>query len=158
MIRLASVQDAHLVHKVMITAYEEYRYADVPSGALNETVSSIAEALNQGVEQALLYYLDDVPVGTVRFTVENNSLYFFRLSVVPEARNRGIAKSMLSWLENYAKEHGLTEIWCKVRMTIPINVRLYESIGYVLTEQKMVTNSGLPINVGTMKKILIQLH
>jgi len=47
----------------------------------------------------------------VRFKTDGNSLYLFRLSVSPEARRRGIAKSMLWWLENYAKEHGITEIW-----------------------------------------------
>lgn len=114
MIRLATEKDAHLIHKIMLSVFEEYRNSDVPSGALNETVTSIEEALRDETEQALLYYKDGIPVGTVRFNMDGNSLYFFRLSVCPEARRRGIAKAMLSWLENYAKEQGITEIWCKV--------------------------------------------
>ncbi|CAN7765697.1 GNAT family N-acetyltransferase [Paenibacillus sp. LjRoot153] len=52
-----------------------------------------------------------------------NSLYFYRLSVSPEARGKGIAKSILNWLEEYAKKHGKSEIVCRVRMSIPKNIQ-----------------------------------
>ena len=55
MIRLATEKDAHLIHKIMLSAFEEYRNSDVPSGALNETVTSIEEALRDETDQALLY-------------------------------------------------------------------------------------------------------
>ncbi|NLU51921.1 MAG: GNAT family N-acetyltransferase [Clostridiaceae bacterium] len=153
MIRLATAEDAHLVHKVMLSAFEEYRHMDVPSGALSETASSIEDSLRNGSEKALLYYLDEVPVGTVRFKTDNKSLYFFRLSVCPEVRRKGIAKSMLAWLETYAKEHGLKEIWCRVRMSIPENIRLYESVGYIISNEEVVTNiNGIPVKTVVMKK------
>lgn len=63
MIRPASAEDAHLVYKIMLSAFEEYRNSDTPSGALAETVSSIEEALRNGSEMALLYYLNGVPAG-----------------------------------------------------------------------------------------------
>jgi hypothetical protein len=44
-IRLANAEDAHLIHQIMVLAFEEYRNMDVPSSALNETVSSIEESL-----------------------------------------------------------------------------------------------------------------
>lgn len=153
MIRPASAEDAHLVYKIMLSAFEEYRNSDTPSGALAETVSSIEEALRNGSEMALLYYLNGVPAGTVRFRTDNNSLYFFRLSVIPEARNRGIAKAMLAWLENYAKEHGLNEIWCKVRKSVPRNIRLYESAGFIVfREETKTSSSGATIQIISMKK------
>lgn len=64
MIRLSTDKDAHLIHKIMLSAFEEYRNSDVPSGALNETVTSIEEALRDRTEQALLYYKDGIPAGT----------------------------------------------------------------------------------------------
>jgi ribosomal protein S18 acetylase RimI-like enzyme len=153
MIRLANVEDAHLIHQIMVLAFEEYRYIDVPSSALNETVSSIEESLKNGSEKALLCFRDGVPLGSVRFKTDKNSLYFFRLSVCPEARGRGIAKSMLSWLENYAKEHGKTEIWCRVRMSIPQNIQLYQSVGYIVCKEEVVTNpNGFPVKTVVMKK------
>ncbi len=155
MIRLATVEDAHTIHQIMLSAFEEYRYHEVPSSALNETVSSIEEALKNGSENALLYFLDEVPVGSVRFKTDKNSLYFSRLSVIPEARNRGIAKSMLAWLEEYARNHGITEIWCRVRMSVPRNIRLYESIGFSICKEEVVINAdGLPVKTVVMKKNL----
>lgn len=132
MIRLANVEDALLIHEIMLSVFEEYRNIDVPSGTLNETISSIEEALGNGSEKALLCFLINVPLGTVRFKFGEKSLYFFRLSVCLEARRRGIAKSILSWLENYAKEHEITEIWCRVRISIPQNIQLYQSVGYTV--------------------------
>lgn len=72
MIRLATEIDAHLIHKIMLSAFEEYRNSDVPSGALNETVTSIEEALRDETEQALLYYKDGIPAGTW-YTSENSN-------------------------------------------------------------------------------------
>jgi len=118
MIRLATVEEANLIHKIMLPAFEENRFTDVPSDALNETVSSIEKSLNNGSEKDMLYFMDGVPVGSVRFKINNTSLCFFRLSDIPEARKRGIAKSMILWLENYAGEHEITEIWCRVRSQI----------------------------------------
>lgn len=152
MMRLAAVEDAETIHQVMLTAFEEYRYADIPSSALNET-ASIEEALRSGKEKALLCFRDGIPVGTVRFTTDENSLYFFRLSVVPEARGQGIAKAMLAWLEGYAGEHGLTEIWCRVRLSVPRNIELYKSVGYVIVKEEVVINAnGHPVKTVVMKK------
>jgi GNAT superfamily N-acetyltransferase len=152
-IRLANAEDAHLIHQIMVLAFEEYRELDVPSSALNETVSSIEESLKNGSEKALLCFRDGIPVGSVRFKTDKNSLYFFRLSVCPEARGKGIAKSILAWLENYAKEYGKTEIWCRVRMSLPQNIQLYKSVGYIICKEEVVTNpNGFPVKTVVMKK------
>lgn len=155
MIRLANVEDAHQVHRIMIAAFEEYRDLDVPSSALNETVNSIEEKLKNGAESALLYIQDGDPLGTVRFKMEENSLYFFRLSVCPKARGQGIAKAMLSWLENHAKEYGKTEMCCRVRMSLPQNIQLYNSVGYIVDKEEVVTNpNGFLVKTVVMKKKL----
>lgn len=57
-IRVARPEDASLVHRVMLSAFEEYRHIDVPSSALDETVDSIEAALRSGSEHALLFYRD----------------------------------------------------------------------------------------------------
>jgi ribosomal protein S18 acetylase RimI-like enzyme len=153
MIRLANTEDAYLIHQIMVLAFEEYRDMDVPSSALNETVSSIEESLKNGFEKALLCFRDGVPVGSVRFKTVKNSLYFFRLSVSPEARGKGIAKSILTWLENYAKEYKKTEIWCRVRMSLPQNIQLYNSVGYIVCKEEVVTNpNGFSVKTVVMKK------
>ena len=47
-IRIAEVEDAKLVHEIMLSAFEEYRHLEVPSSALDEKVSLIEESLRNG--------------------------------------------------------------------------------------------------------------
>ncbi|AGI39203.1 hypothetical protein Clst_1136 [Thermoclostridium stercorarium subsp. stercorarium DSM 8532] len=61
MIRQADAEDAAIIHKIMLSAFEEYRHTDAPSGALKETVSSIEASLKKWLRKSLLYYLDGVP-------------------------------------------------------------------------------------------------
>jgi ribosomal protein S18 acetylase RimI-like enzyme len=139
----------------MLLAFEEYRNIDVPSSALNETIVSIEESIKCGAEKALLYFSDEIPLGSVRFRTEENSLYFSRLSVSPEARGRGIAKSILSWLEEYAKKYGKLEIMCRVRMSIPQNIQLYKSVGFIVTKEEVVNNPNVfPVKTVVMKKAI----
>ncbi|GAA3331119.1 hypothetical protein GCM10020331_086390 [Ectobacillus funiculus] len=45
---------------------------------------------------------------------------------------------MLSWLETYARQHGKREALCQVRMSVPQNIKLYESVGYVICGEEVV--------------------
>ncbi|RFU60618.1 GNAT family N-acetyltransferase [Bacillus sp. V59.32b] len=153
MIKLADEEDIHTVHQLMLEAFEEYRNLDVPSSALNETVSSIVQSIKSGSEQAIVCMVDDVPVGSARFKLDDHSLYFSRVSVSPQARGKGVAKSMLVWLETFAKENNKTEMVCKVRMSLPRNMSLYQSLGYGLTKEEIHANpDGFPVKTATMKK------
>lgn len=153
MIRLAKVEDAYLVHAVMMAAFEEYRYIDIPSSALSETVHSIQESLSHNKEHACLYMENETPIGSVRFKLNEDSLYFSRLSVCPQERGKGIAKSMLSWLEAYARQHGKREVRCQVRMSIPQNIKLYESVGYEICGKEIVVKpNGREVKTVFMKK------
>ncbi|CAH0346616.1 GNAT family N-acetyltransferase [Bacillus sp. CECT 9360] len=153
MIKPADEEDIYTVHQLMLEAFEEYRNLDVPSSALNETVSSIVDSMKSRSEQAILCLVDDVPVGSTRFRLDNHSLYFSRVSVPPKERGKGIAKSMLVWLETYAKENNKTEMVCKVRMSLPRNISLYQSLGYVVTKEEITANpDGFSVKTATMKK------
>lgn len=155
MIRLAGAEDAYLVHKIMLLAFEEYRNIDVPSSALNETIDSIEKSIKNGYEKALLYFSDNTPLASVRFTTEDNSLYFSRLSVSPEARGKGIAKSILCWLEEYAKTNAIIDITCRVRMSVPQNIQLYKSVGFIVEKEEVVTNpNGFLVMTVVMKKAI----
>lgn len=152
MIRLAKAEDASLVHVVMMAAFEEYRYIDIPSSALSETVHSIQESLSHNKEQACLYIENETPIGSARFKLNEDFLYFSRLSVCPEARGKGVAKSMLSWLETYARQHGKGEVRCQVRMSAPQNIKLYESIGYKICGEEIVVQ----LNGSEVKTVFMQ--
>lgn len=155
MIRVAEAADASMVHEIMLSAFEEYRHLEVPSSALDEKVSSIDQSLRTGLEKALLFYHDGIPVASCRFKVYGDSLYFSRLSVRPEFRGNGIAKSILRWLENYSLDSKIAEMSCRVRMALPRNIDLYQTIGFVVTKEEVVTNpNGFLVKTVVMKKQL----
>ncbi|MHA6260542.1 GNAT family N-acetyltransferase [Sporosarcina sp. CAU 1771] len=148
------VSDATLIHDLMIKAFLEYKDEVPPSSALEETVQSISASLKGG-EQGFIGYEDNKPVGMVRFLLKENGLYFYRLSVIPEKQGQGIAKKILKSLEDYAINNGIHTLLCKVRLTVPKNIKLYSSIGFNIYEEEVVHKpNGINIKVVSMEKKL----
>jgi biotin synthase len=153
-IRPASPEEAALVHEVMTEAFAEYRGAEAPSGALQETVEFVSGLLHSGQQQAALCFAGDVAVGSVRFHT-GDGLYFGRLAVRPGFRRRGVAKTMLAWLEEYARHQGTGLIWCNVRANVSRNVQLYRSLGYEAFDERVITKpDGVRVPVVSMRKTL----
>ena len=153
-IKLADVSDAPIIHELMIKAFMEYKDEVPPSSALEETVESITTALKDN-EKGLIAYVDETPVGMVRFQLKENGLYFFRLSVIPERQGQGIAKKVLKFLEDYAKGKEISKLLCKVRMTVTKNIKLYSSIGYSIYDEEVVHKpNAINIKVVSMMKKL----
>ena len=154
-VRLAAVEQIPEVHRIMVEAFAEYRSADVPSSALNETVESITSAILSGKEHAILCHVDNVPMGSGRFHTDDDTLYFSRLAVVPHARGTGIAKAMLAWLEAFALCHGKSTMWCRVRMSVPRNIQFYKAVGFDVDKVEEVINpNGFPVKTVVMTKTL----
>lgn len=156
-IQLGTEEHLSDIHRMMQEAFEEYRYLEVPSSAVTEPLEQLLKAYRSGLELAVLCFLDGVVAGSVRFKWKDQSLYFSRLSVTPRARGKGLAKAMLTWLENYALANGIEKIECLVRATLPENISLYRSIGYRVTKSEDVINpNGFSVKVATMEKNLVQ--
>ncbi len=147
-------KNAESVLSIMLQAFAEYRVQGVPSSALDETVELITEKMQNG-ELAVIGHVDGEEAAMVRFTFESDYLYFSRLSVIPEYQGKGLAKKLLTSLEQYAVQHRVPEIRCKVRMNVPRNMMLYESIGYSISKEETVTKpTGEKLQVATMSKVL----
>ncbi|WP_223587642.1 GNAT family N-acetyltransferase [Neobacillus bataviensis] len=152
-IRIGNEDEIVIAHQLMKEAFDEYRDLDVPSSAVNEPIDILRNSFLNGTESFILCFLDEVPVGSLRFMLQDDSIYFSRVSVPPFARRKGIAKSMLKWLENYANKQGKIKAVCKVRASLSDNVRLYESIGYVITKEGIVKNpNGFEVKTVIMEK------
>lgn len=152
---IANEEDIPNVHKLMLEAFEEYRYLDVPSSALNEPLETLQTAFKSGLEQAILCSVDGIPLGSLRFTIKEDSLYFSRVSVAPKARGKGIAKEMLLWLEKYAYDNSKMKIECRVRASLPNNISIYETMGYIVAKEEVVTNpNGFSVKTVLMEKLL----
>lgn len=140
--------------QLMLEAFEEYRLMDVPSSALNGTIESLQQAFINSKEKAVLSFINEAVVGSMRFTVQDGSLYFFRVSVTPSARGMGVAKAMLCWLESYAQTNGILKMKF-VCASLSKNAKLYESIGHLITEEEMMTNpNGFLVKTVVMEKFL----
>ncbi|MFJ6412158.1 GNAT family N-acetyltransferase [Terribacillus saccharophilus] len=155
MITLAKPADASEIHRVMIAAFEEYRNTAVPSSALDETIDSIRSFLEEGKERALLFWINNIALGTVRFKEKDGALYFFRLSVRPEWRGRGVARHLLSALENYAATQSLGTLYCQVRLSEERNIDLYKKNGFCINDSKTIIKSnGIRVETVMMTKKL----
>ncbi|WP_328019205.1 GNAT family N-acetyltransferase [Niallia alba] len=154
-ISLVTEEEAPIVHKLMLEAFEDYRYIEVPSSALTEPVDKLINALKSRTEQAIIYWLDDIPLGSARLQLKDDSLYFSRLSVIPSARGKGIAKAMLAWMEEYALLNRKQKVECKVRANIPKNIELYEKLGFVITKEETAANpNGMAVKAVYMEKLV----
>ncbi|MGX6445895.1 N-acetyltransferase family protein [Neobacillus sp. K501] len=152
-IKVAEEADLPIVYKLMLEAFEEYRFLDVPTSAINESLEALQSAVKSNSEKALLCLINGDPLGSCRFTMKEDSLYFSRVSVVPEARGKGIATAMLLWLEKYACDNLRGKMECRVRAELPKNISLYESLGYFVGKEEVVTNpNGFLVKTVVMEK------
>ncbi|PLS08621.1 GNAT family N-acetyltransferase [Neobacillus cucumis] len=154
-VKLADKIEVATSHRLMLEAFEEYRNMEVPSSAINESLESMLEKYSNGTEKILLCLENDLPLGSLRFLVEGKEIYFMRVSVTPAARGKGLAKSMLTWLEQYAVQSGIAKLKCRVRMSLSKNILLYESLGYKITNEETVINpNGYEVKTVVMEKHL----
>ncbi|WP_346726927.1 GNAT family N-acetyltransferase [Bacillus suaedae] len=101
----------------------------------------------------MIAYEENNPVGMVRFQLNKEGLYFYRMSVIPEHQGKGIAKKLLYSLENYAIESRVSTLLCKVRMTVSKNMKLYSSLGYrVYDEEEVYKPNGIVLRIVSMQK------
>lgn len=152
-IREAGKNDAPILISLMHAAF---RNTQPPSSALLETEELVAGKLESGEEQAAVATVEGRAVGMVRFHWEEEALYFFRLSVSPDAQGQGIGRTLLAWLEQQALERGKRALTCRVRMEIERNVRLYQKAGFQIVKQEIVERSGTQgIPTAYMRKQLV---
>ncbi len=76
--------------------------------------------------------------GFVVASRDAREVHVHRLAVVPEHRGRGLARSLMAWVERTARERGARRISLSVAADNEAVVRLYESLGYVRVGGEML--------------------
>jgi predicted N-acetyltransferase YhbS len=138
-LREASAEDARIILSLMRAAFEEYEgVLDPPSGAHCETIESVRRKLTEGA--AVLSSVANEPVGFAFYEPVDELLYFGRLSVLPEWRNRGIGSALVDYVERRARTSGAAGVRLGVRLQLPHLVARYERMGYRIT--KPMTHDG----------------
>ena len=138
-IREAAEHDAPTLLRLMQMAFQEYDgVLDPPSGAHTETIETVKRKLAAG--GAALALRDERPVGFAFYEPYGDSLYFGRLSVLPEFRNQGIGGALLNYVEQRASETGAAGVTLGVRLQLPHLIARYEKLGYRIA--KYMTHAG----------------
>jgi len=128
-VRLATLDEAPLVRRIMQAAFAEYQgVLPVDSGAHTETDDDVLAVMRKG--GALLALDGDEVVGSARFTLEDEAVYVGRVSVLPSHRRRGVASAMMKFCEQLARDSARRNVRIGVRDSLPSNVGLYQSLGY----------------------------
>ncbi len=79
----------------------------------------------------LVARLDGVPVGCAALVPVQSSVgELKRMYVVPDARGRGVARSLLTAIEDTARRNGYEDLWLETGLRQPEAIALYESAGY----------------------------
>ena len=134
-VSLATRDDAPLVHRIMIAAFEEYRgVLEPPSSTHDETVEEVRRAFDSG--GAVIARLDGEVVGSARFQPRPGYLYVGRVSTLPAWRGRGVGAALMDFLLDHARALDLPEVRVEVRLSLPSSVALYRRLGFhTISEQ-----------------------
>ncbi|HEY3594018.1 MAG TPA: GNAT family N-acetyltransferase [Polyangiaceae bacterium] len=134
-VRLATLDEAPLVHATMIASFEEYRtLLVVPSSAHTETIDDVRSSMEKGGAVIASFSSDESPAGCARFRVDPDALYVGRVAVLPAHRRRGVASAMMRFLEGHAGERKRDTIRIIARESLPGNVELYRGLGYEIVK------------------------
>jgi ribosomal protein S18 acetylase RimI-like enzyme len=129
-LRLATIADAPSIAATIAAAFAQYRGRLVPeSGAFGETADAIAAKLKKGAG-AIVAERNGEILGCVITNLQEGDLYFGRLSVLPTVRGLGLAKRLIAAVEQDARARGLPGVRLGVRIALPDNQRLFQSLGY----------------------------
>jgi len=129
-LRRGEAGDAPAIAATIAAAFEQYRGRLVPeSGAFRETAEGIAAELARGAG-AIVVERDGSMLGCVMTRIMDGDLYFGRLSVRPEARGLGLARRLVAAVEEEARRRGLPGVRLGVRIALPENQKLFNSLGY----------------------------
>jgi GNAT superfamily N-acetyltransferase len=141
-IRRATEADAEAIASVVRAAFttvaEEIGF-DIPP--VHETAAEVLPVFSAG-DMALLAERDGRAVGTVRAdTLEDGSIMVRRLAVLPDARRTGLARALMTALEDAYPAATRFELFTGADAAVPI--ALYESLGYTMFEPAEVMSFPL---------------
>lgn len=91
-------------------------------------------AIKSQVEEGYIYFLvgyHGSHVGYLSFMEEKNVLFLSKVYVLNELRGKGIGKSAIQFVEEYAKKRGLPKVRLTVNKDNVNSKKSYEKLGFV---------------------------
>ena len=112
----------------------------------------------QATEDNYQYYfvvLEGKRVGYLTYRIDQQELFLSKFYLQHEARGRGLARFMLRFLEDKARESGLSSIGLTVNKFNKASIGAYESMGFQIIEPLVIDiGGGYVMDDYRMKKTL----
>jgi putative acetyltransferase len=151
-IQTATAEDAPLIASILNAAFAEYK-------SLYTAEAFAATVLNEELVRARLHegpmwlaVHDGRGVGTVSAVQRENGLYVRGMAVIPSARGLGAGARLLTHVCDVAAASQAPRVFLSTTPFLTSAIRLYESFGFVRTEDGPNQLRGTPLF--TMEKRL----
>ena len=126
------VETCTAVLAILQSAFAPYKNTlQPPSGVFSETVQTLQKKCETNT--LLLAKANEEIVGCVYYTPQHEhpeNLYFGRLAVRPFYQGRGIAKQLVTQVEQAAYDQAYEKVVLYVRKVLTANVAFFQSCGY----------------------------
>lgn len=107
---------------------------DIPP--LKQTLDELTDEFNNGVILKLVTE-EDIIIGSVRANLKDKTAYIGKLMVHPDYRCKGLGSKLLTEIENCFPQKRY-ELFTSTKSVD--NIRLYQKMGYVIFDQKEVSD------------------
>lgn len=112
-VRKAKTEDANDIYNIIQESFKKYMEDSKLDGtieALNESIIDIKKEVN--IQNIFIAYINNEPVGTIRFEIDNNNeVHISRFGVRLDYHNIGIGKSLMNIIDSEIKELGLKKAY-----------------------------------------------
>jgi ribosomal protein S18 acetylase RimI-like enzyme len=92
-------------------------------------------------------------IGCVMTEILEGDLYFGRLAVLPAARGSGLARRLIEAVEADARARGLPGVRLGVRIALPANQKLFNSMGYAEISREAHPGFDHPTSINMRKAL-----
>jgi GNAT superfamily N-acetyltransferase len=113
---------------IRIAFAAQSRLTRPPSSALRETGQAIARKIAEGGGFGV--FEAGALIAAALWRIDGDALHVARVSVAPQARGRGIARSLVGACEKEARGRGVRRMTLKTRLELLENERLFERFGF----------------------------
>lgn len=130
-VRKAKPEDSEAVVGILQEAFTKYMEDTGLTGtmdALDETVEEAKTAI--GSCEVFIAYVNDVPVGTIRFETEGDTAHISRFGVRLDYHNIGIGKSLMNLIDAEISELGLKKAYLYSASSYTDLIRFYYGRGF----------------------------
>ena len=94
------------------------------------TLRLMVDSFDIDLDASLIAYSDGEPVGLANLAIRADEAWIGGIGVVPAARRRGIAETVMRAAHDEARARGAASVWLEVIEQNESAFRLYEKLGY----------------------------